>query len=246
LVREQGGHIPGCKTGYFASKVRTQKLTPDICQLIEPLLVLVESMDAQLSRSEQQLAALCAQEPIIAALTTAPGVGSVVAACFVSVVDEAKRFRSAHHIESYVGLVPSEATTGGRRRLGAISKEGNGYLRALLVQAAWTILRSGDKRDPLHLWGNKIAQRRGKRIAVVALARRLVGVLWAMWRDGTVYDAQHLAQQGVHGLRGAIQDLEQQTAALQRAAKKDSVKKLGSARTETSHRSRKTPVANAA
>jgi transposase len=242
LVREQGGKIPGCATEHFVSKVRGQKLASDIALLIEPLIALVQSIDTQLANSEEQLAVLCIQEPIINALTTTPGVGTVVAATFMSVIDEAKRFQSAHQVESYVGLVPSEDSSGGKRRLGAISKEGNNYLRALLVQSAWTILRSNDKSDPLYLWVTQLIERRGKRIAVVALARRLVGVLWAMWRDGTVYDAKHLAQQGVRGLHGAAQNIEQQTAALARAAKKRSIKHPAA----THCRSEKTPAANAA
>jgi hypothetical protein len=189
---------------------------------------------------------LCAQEPVIAVLTTTPGVGTVVAACFMSVVDDAKRFQSAHQVESYVGLIPNEDTSGGKRRLGAISKKGNCYLRALLVQAAWAISRSSDKNDPLYLWVTKLVERRGKRIAVVALARRLVGVLWAMWRDGTVYDTKHLAQQGVRGLRSAVQSLEQQTEALARAAKKGSIKHPISSSIATPCRTRKTSAADAA
>jgi transposase len=245
LVREQGGKIPSCATEHFVGKVRRQTLTPDVAQLIEPLVVLVQGIDTQLANTEEQLAALSAQEPIIAALTTTPGVGTVVAATFMSVIDEAKRFQSAHQVESYVGLVPSEDTSGGKRRLGAISKKGNSYLRTLLVQAAWTILRSSDKSDPLYLWVTQLVQRRGKQIAVVALARRLIGVLWAMWRDGTVYDAKHLAQQGTRGLRGAIQTIEQQTAALARAAKKGSTKHP-TPQVATPRRPRKAPAANAA
>ena len=245
LVREQGGKIPSCNTEHFFSKVRGQKLDKQVAQLIEPLLAMVQVADTQLASIEEQLAVLCAQEPIITLLTTAPGVGTVVAATLVSVVDEAKRFQSAHQVESYLGLVPSEDTTGGKRRLGAISKAGNSYLRALLVQAAWSIVRRSDKSDPLYLWVHKLVERRGKRIAVVALARRLVGVLWAMWRDGTVYDAQHLAQQGTRGLRGAVQSLEQQTAALARAAKKGSIKHPTSTIIATARDSQKTLVANA-
>jgi transposase len=245
LVREQGGQIPSCQTQNFARRVREQRLPPEVSRLVAPLVELVETVDAQLTTSEDQLVALCAKEPIIAALTTTPGVGTVVAACFVSVVDEARRFRSAHQVESYIGLVPSEDTTGGNRRLGAISKHGNSYLRALLVQAAWVILRTSDKSDPLYLWATKLIERRGKRIAVVALARRLVGVLWAMWRDGTVYDAGDLAHQGVRGLRRALQSLEQQTAALERAAKKNSVKKAATS-SAAFRRSGKTPTSNAA
>jgi transposase len=246
LVREQGGQIPSCQTQNFARRVREQRLPPEVSRLVAPLVELVETVDAQLTTSEDQLVALCAKEPIIAALTTTPGVGTVVAACFVSVVDEARRFRSAHQVESYIGLVPSEDTTGGNRRLGAISKHGNSYLRALLVQAAWVILRTSDKSDPLYLWATKLIERRGKRIAVVALARRLVGVLWAMWRDGTVYDAGDLAHQGVRGLRRALQSLEQQTAALERAAKKNSVKKAAATSSVAFRRSGKTPTSNAA
>ena len=91
LVREQGARIPSCKPEHFPVKVRAQTLPPEISGLIEPLLVLVETINPQLASAEEQLVTLCAQEPIIAVLTTTPGVGTVVAAAFVSVVDEAGR-----------------------------------------------------------------------------------------------------------------------------------------------------------
>jgi transposase len=246
LVREQGVKIPTCHTSNFVSRVRAQQLPMDIAQLIEPMLVLIQLIDTQLVSISERLDALCAQEPTVALLTTTPGVGTVVAACFVAVVDDAKRFHRAHQVESYVGLVPSEESSGGKRRLGAISKRGNSYLRALLVQAAWTIVRSRDKSNPLYLWVAQLIERRGNRIAVVALARRLVGVLWAMWRDGTVYDTEHLAKQHVRGLRGAIQTLEQQKAALAHAAKKTSAKHPRIDSTATPRRKTKTPAAKAA
>ena len=127
-----------------------------------------------------------------------------------------------------MGLVPNENSSGGKRRLGAITKKGNSYLRAVLVQAAWAVLRSSDKSDPLRLWAEAVAARRGKRIAVVALARRLVGVLWAMWRDGTVYDAPHLSNHGARGLRKAQQTLEQQRLALEAVGKKRSILRVRS------------------
>lgn len=232
LVREQNGRLPSCGTELFVERVREQKLESELAELIEPLVTLLDSINQQLQESEERLAKLCQAEPVIAQLTTAPGVGSVVAACFVSVVDEARRFSHAHQLESYLGLVPTEATTGGKRRLGGITKQGNSYLRALLVQAAWTILRASNKDDPLHLWGKAVAERRGKRIAVVALARRLAGVLWAMWRHNAVYDAEHLARRGSAGLQSAAQALEYRQEALVKAAKKKSVLKCSS--TDTS------------
>lgn len=209
LVREQGEALPSCSTQHFARRVREQKLSPDTVTLIQPLLTLIECIDQQLVPAEEKLTELCAEEPVTKVLTTAPGVGTVVAAAFISVVDEAQRFRHAHQLESYIGLVPGENSSGGKRRLGAITKKGNSYLRMLLVQAGWNILRSkGD--DPLKAWALQVAARRGKRVAVVALARRLVGVLWALWRDGTDYDARELAREGARGLRKAARGLEQQ------------------------------------
>lgn len=147
----------------------------------------------------------------------------------MSVIDEAKRFRCAHHVESYLGLVPSEDSSGGKRRIGAISKKGNKYMRALLIQSAWTILRTADRSDPLRLWAEAVAARRGKPVAVVALARRLVGVLWAMWSKGTAYEAARLAAAGSRGLSQAAQSLEFRAEALKKASKKQSMKKLTAA-----------------
>src|SRR5215468_10302672 len=142
----------------------------------------------------------CAREPVVQQLCTAPGVSLIVAAAFVSVIDQARRFNNAHQVESYLGLVPSEDTTGGRQRLGRITKAGNPYLRALLVQAAWSVLRQRNADDPLKRWGEAIVARRGKPIAAVAIARRLAGVLWAMWRKGTVYDPALIGHAGSRGL----------------------------------------------
>ena len=90
----------------------------------------------------------------------------------------------------------------------------------MLVQAAWCILRQSDRNDPLRCWGHAVAKRRGKRVAVVALARRLAGVLWAMWRDGTVYDPELVARAGARGLLAHAQSIEFQAAALKRATTK--------------------------
>jgi transposase len=220
LASEHGYALRSCDTEQFVANVRKAKLSVQLRATIEPLLATLEPLEVQLAAVEQRLLELCATEPVISQLTTTPGVGPIVAASFVSVIDDAGRFGTAHHVESYLGLVPSENTTGGKRRLGAISKQGNSYLRALLVQSAWLILRQPARTDPLQRWALAIAERRGKRIAVVALARRLAGVLWAMWRNNTVYEPELVARAGARGLRRAAQDIEFRAAALERAALK--------------------------
>jgi hypothetical protein len=82
------------------------------------------------------------------------------------------------------------------------------------------ILRAGSKEDPLHRWGTMLAAKRGKKVASVAVARRLAGVLWAMWRDGTVYDAALVGKASATGLRRASQDLAVVSEAIDHAVKK--------------------------
>jgi transposase len=225
LAREQGVKLPGGDTMHFASNVRKASFLPELQRLLEPGLKTLASIEPELELIESKLVELCASEPVVQMLTTAPGVGITIAASFVSVIDDAHRFRSAHEVQSYLGLVPSEDSTGGRRRLGAISKHGNRYLRALLVQGAWRLWRSADASDPLRQWTDAVAERRGNRVAVIALARRLAGVLWAMWRDGSVYDPSPLAHSQARGVRRAAQSLEFRATALERAARKKPFKR---------------------
>ena len=190
----------------FISKVEQLQLTPKTVALIKPLLTLIEQLNAAIAVVDVELEALALKEPATLRMRTVCGVGAVVSTAFVSVIDYPGRFKSAHQVGSYVGLVPSEDTSV-KRRLGSITKEGNSYLRALLVQAAWGVIRSrGD--DPLKVWALRVAERRGRRVAAVALARRLAGIMWAIWRDGTVYEAQRVGQASADGItRQAQSDL---------------------------------------
>lgn len=219
LARSRGEALPACDSAELALKLRQLELSATTRELIAPLVAQLEQANRGLQAAEEALERLCAEEPQVARLQTAPGVGVVVAAAFVSVIDEAGRFRNAHQVESYLGLVPSEDSSGNNRRLGSITKEGNSYLRALLVQAAWCVLRARDQ-DPLTRWGKQVARRRGKRIAVIAIARRLSGILWALWRDGTVYDPEHLAHCSATGLRRRAYEVQFQAEAMRQAAKK--------------------------
>jgi transposase len=232
IVRAQGERLPSCAVEVFVATVRKTSLSEESRLLIGPALVVLETLDAQLVVVERKLEQLCAREPVVQQLCTAPGVSLIVAAAFTSVIDEARRFRHAHQVESYLGLVPSEDTTGGRQRLGRITKAGNPYLRALLVQAAWSVLRQHNRYDPLRQWGEAIAARRGKRVAAVAVARRLAGVLWAMWRKNTVYEAERLGRAGARGLEEQAQSTATRAQAMKRAAKKLARRRTGVASSE--------------
>ncbi len=206
------------RPGAFTSVVAKACLDEPTRALIDPLVRSLADLNDQIAVCDAKLEELSAREPVIARLKTAPGVAAVLAAAFVAVVDDAQRFDHPHKLESYLGLVPSENTSG-RRRLGAITKHGNTYLRALLVQGAWSILRL-KRSDPLREWGHAVMARRGGKIAAVALARRLAGILWAMWRDGTVYEPARVGTMSASGIRDHAQSLAYQAACIARASRK--------------------------
>jgi transposase len=221
MIRARGEKLASCDTDDFRTKLARAELTAEARSAVAPLLVVLGTIDEQLSKVESELEVLAAKEPMIAQLTSTPGVDLIVASVFVSVIDEAKRFPDAHKVESYLGLVPREDTTGGRdkQKLGSITKCGNPQARTMLVQAAWCMLR-GRSADPLRTWARGIEKRRGKRIAIVALARRLAGVLWAMWRDGQPYDPSRLAAASARGLKADAGRTEAAAAAMRTIALK--------------------------
>jgi transposase len=219
-LRTRGVQLPKKTPQDFVAMVRKteDRQPPALKELLEPLLQSLSVLEEQISKAEDLVDRLSRQESAIEVLKTRPGVGAVVASAFVAVVDDPRRFDNAHQVESYIGLVPSEDTSG-KRRLGSITKKGNAYLRAVLIQAAWSTLRArGD--DPLTIWGKAIVARRGRHIAAVAVARRLAGILWAMWRDDRVYDARLLGQASADGLERESESKLVRAHALKKASRK--------------------------
>ena len=158
--------------------------------MIAPLLELLGPINNQIAVLDKELGRIVAADEVARHLTTVPGVGPVTAAAFVATLDDVSRFRDAHQVEAYLGLIPSEWSSSETQRRGHITKAGNGRMRWLLVQAAWCILRRHKRPETAALrhWAERMAGRRGRAIAAVALARRLAGIRLAIWRDGTDYD----------------------------------------------------------
>lgn len=221
LAQEQGVTLPTGHTESFSAKVNSSHHVPrEMKELLQPLLISIQTLNEQIEKVESQLDALGRAEPTIQLLCTAPGVGPLVAATFVSVVDEARRFKNAHQLESYLGLVPSENSSGSQKRVGGITKKGNSYLRSVLMQSAWVVVRKRDATDPLVRWANEVVKRRGKKVGVVAVARKLAGILWAMWKRNEVYDAELLRAGSVRGLQRQAQDTLQRASSLREASRK--------------------------
>lgn len=191
LLRAEGWQIVSRYAETFAAKVKELNLANELRETIEPLLVMLEQLSGQIRAADEKLAQIVEKDEEVGRLTSVPGVGKVTAVMFVAALDEVSRFASAKQVRSYLGLVPSEKSSGERQKRGAISKVGNSRVRSLLVEVGWGIMRNEKRAETRELrqWAQRIAERRGKRIAVVALARKLAGILYAMWRDETRFQA---------------------------------------------------------
>jgi len=157
------------------------------------LLELLDRLTPTIAELTQAIEQEVEQCPEAQRLQTHPGVGALTALAFVLIIGRADRFQCGKQIASYLGLVPLEESSGQRRRLGHITKQGNSLMRFLLVEAAQVTVRSDQE------WRSKyfhLAMRRGRKIAKVAMARRLAVRMYWMWRKG--WDYEQLKKFGSH------------------------------------------------
>src|SRR5690606_14881476 len=193
LVRRDGLRIVGSAAHLLEQKVTALQPSPQLLEELQPLFALLGPLNTQIKAADDGISQLEQTDPAVALLTTMPGIGAITASAVVAVADDITRFASAHQFEAFLGLVPGELSSGDKRHIGHITKAGNARVRYLLVEAAWRIMRSKqDDTTALRAWAIGIANRRGKRIAVVALARRLAGILYAMWKHNEPFDARRI------------------------------------------------------
>jgi transposase len=191
LLRGRGYRVPSGEAETFAARVAAMNLPGELLSAVAPLLARFDLLNSQIAFSDEAIAVATEDDEVVQNLQTVPGIGPVTAAAFRALVDDARRFRGPHQVEAYIGLVPSEKSSGEKQRKGRITKTGNGRMRWLLVQAAHGIRRS-KSLDSLRLreWAQRIELRRGRGVALVALARKLAGILFAMMRDESRFNAQ--------------------------------------------------------
>ncbi|GAC1614823.1 MAG: IS110 family transposase [Gemmatimonadaceae bacterium] len=187
---------------WFCETVRRVMLqTPEgLPVAIDLLLVSFEHLCTQIAKLDEMIAELVSDDPTCTRLMQIPGVGPQISLCFTTHIDNPLRFADSDQLASYLALVPGEATTGGKVVRTASLKAGPLYLKALLVQGAWSLWRARPD-EPMVVWARAIADKRGKRIAIVALARKLATVMWSMWKHGSSYDPLRTSRQEATTMR---------------------------------------------
>lgn len=195
LLREQGIFIPeGVRHVVPQVWALLEDADSPIADALRPLLAEVvgeiRDLERRVEACERQLQALAREMPVVERLMTIPGVGLLTATALVGFVGDVRRFPSARHLASYIGLVPRERSSGLKRRLGRISKRGDVYLRTLLIHGARSALRAAHTKqqpDRLRAWAVRLHQKHGYNVAAVALANKLARIAWAVWKtdEGT-------------------------------------------------------------
>jgi transposase len=151
------------------------------------------SLTKSIRQIEGQLAQAELKDPRAARLQTMPRVGRIASLTFLAAVDDVGRFPSSRKIVSYSGLAPTVRSSGERTEYGSITRQGRSELRAVWVQVAHGVANDARRAaQPLRSWFNRVAKRRGKKTATVALARRLLVIAYHLLRDETDYDVGRL------------------------------------------------------
>lgn len=193
-LRTQLWKLPGGKMKSLPERTRAHAASQGTAlpEHVERQLQTLTLVTEQVEAANKQAKKLAECHPICARLMTVPGVGPITSLRFVAAIDDPRRFSSGHRVQSYIGLTPGERSSGTVQRTTSITKAGQSELRRCLVQAAWSAMNAHGTH-PMLRWAERLAARRSKAVAATALARKLAGILFAIWRDGTTYQAKRAA-----------------------------------------------------
>jgi len=194
LAKSYGERLRGCNVRNMNPE-KAESLSPELQAALEPLLACIESVSANIAEYNQRIEALAENSyPQVELLKQIKGVGTLIALTFLLTLEDPHRFRKSRDVGCYLGLQPGRRNSGQSEPQMHISKEGDPYLRTLLVQGAQHILGPFGPDCDLRRWGLKLAERggkRGKKRAIIATARKLAVLLHHLWVSGEVYEPLH-------------------------------------------------------
>lgn len=166
----------------------SNSLTTIARRYIRELLDELYAINASIKSLEKDIRIQARNHPDTKRLTAIRGVAEIIATAAVSFAGDGSSYQNGRHFSANLGLVPKEFSSGGKQKLGGITKRGNSYLRRQLIQGAWSVIRYATNNDDrLSVWARNIIERRGKQKAAVAVANKLARIIWAMLYYKTEY-----------------------------------------------------------
>jgi transposase len=194
LAKSYGERLRGCNVRNMNPE-KAEDLSPELQRALQPLLMALESLSEQIAKYNERSEKLAQESyPQVAVLKQIKGVGTLIALTFLLTLEDPHRFGKSRDVGCYLGLQPGRRNSGQSEPQMHISKEGDPYLRTLLVQGAQHILGPFGVDCDLRRWGLKLAERggrNGKKRAIIATARKLAVLLHHLWVSGEVYEPLH-------------------------------------------------------
>lgn len=163
-------------------------LTAGVRHLIASIRQEWREMEERLDEMDSLMTAQVKADEDCQRLMTIKGVSTITATAIKAFAGDGKHFKNGRHFAANLGLAPKEHSSGGKQQINGITKRGNQYIRRLLIQGAWSVLRYvKQSEDRLSNWAEKVMERRGKHKAVVAIANKLARIIWSMLVNKTEY-----------------------------------------------------------
>ena len=161
-----------------------------VCEALAPLVVQLRNLDEAIARLDRTIAKMAHKDETARRLMTIPGIGPITASAMVASVQDASGFSGPREFAAFLGLTPRQNSSGGKQRLGRISKMGNRYLRKLLVVGAHAVLyHRKPHTDALLMWAKKLIEKKPFKLVAVALANKMARIAFAVLRARTSYNA---------------------------------------------------------
>jgi transposase len=203
LVKSYGERLRGCGTSQVNRELAAG-LSAELREALEPLLREVESLNERIKEYDRRIEEMTKKTyPEVAVLKQVKGVGNLIALAFILTIEDPHRFRKSRDVGCFLGLRPGRRNSGQSQPQMHISKEGDRYLRTLMVQGAHYILGPFGEDSDLRRWGLRLAGRGGKNAkkrAVVAVARKLAVLLHRLWVTGEVYEPLRNSQKAMRAV----------------------------------------------
>jgi len=184
------------RAGELIEKAESDPALPETAKTAVKILAQhMEAVDASIAALDQEIAAIHAQSPVSRLLASIPGVGKITASVIAASVPDPKVFKSGRDFSAWLGSTPRQNSSGGKEKLGSITKQGNRYIRRLLVLGATSLLRvAGKRKGALRDWLAALLARKPARLVTVALANKLARIIWAVMMTGETFRTETFAR----------------------------------------------------
>jgi transposase len=193
LVAEQGRDGLAKLAAIVSDERNVAALPAEMCNMLQIMLDQLTALHQQIGRLDRAIMTQHKVSEQSRRLESIPGIGVIGATAIAATITDPSTFRSGRDLAAWIGLVPRQNSTGGKERLGGISKQGDRYLRRLLVLGATAVIRHSSRHPEKHPWIMKLLAKKPAKVVAIAVANKMARIAWAILANGGIYRAPTIA-----------------------------------------------------